>query len=126
MVKSLAFGQARWADPLKDFEDRTVWLAKWEMSVYITYQDLTSAETAAHIHGYAPRGLTAPPVFTLPTTNPKLGAWDYDIGGITGLLNETYVNIHTTNNTGGEIRGHIEMFDNTITVPITLSGFMIE
>ena len=33
MVKSLAFGQARWADPLKDFEDRTVWLAKWEMSV---------------------------------------------------------------------------------------------
>jgi len=33
MVKSLAFGQARWADPLKDLEDRTVWLAKWEMSV---------------------------------------------------------------------------------------------
>ena len=33
MVKSLAFGQARWDDPLKDFEDRTVWLAKWEMSV---------------------------------------------------------------------------------------------
>jgi len=32
MVKSLAFGQARWDDPLKDFEDRTVWLAKWEMS----------------------------------------------------------------------------------------------
>ena len=32
MVKSLAFGQARWADPLKDLEDRTVWLAKWEMS----------------------------------------------------------------------------------------------
>jgi len=35
MVKSLAFGQARWDDPLKDFEDRTVWLAKWEMSVEI-------------------------------------------------------------------------------------------
>ena len=34
MVKSLAFGQARWADPLKDLEDRTVWLAKWEMSDY--------------------------------------------------------------------------------------------
>jgi len=32
MVKSLAFGQARWDDPLKDQEDRTVWLAKWEMS----------------------------------------------------------------------------------------------
>ena len=34
MVKSLAFGQARWDDPLKNQEDRTVWLAKWEMSVY--------------------------------------------------------------------------------------------
>ena len=33
MVKSLAFGQARCDDPLKDLEDRTVWLAKWEMSV---------------------------------------------------------------------------------------------
>ena len=35
MVKSLAFGQARWDDPLKDQEDQTIWLAKWEMSVYI-------------------------------------------------------------------------------------------
>ena len=36
MVKFLAFGQARWDDPLKDLEDRTVWLAKWEMSVQMT------------------------------------------------------------------------------------------
>jgi len=31
MVKSFAFGQARWDNPLRDLEDRTVWLAKWEM-----------------------------------------------------------------------------------------------
>ena len=33
VVKFLAFGQARWDDPLKDQEDQTIWLAKWEMSV---------------------------------------------------------------------------------------------
>jgi hypothetical protein len=32
MVNSLAFGQALWDDPLKNQEDRTVWLAKWEIS----------------------------------------------------------------------------------------------
>ena len=33
VVKFLAFGHVRWDDPLKNQEDRTVWLAKWEMSV---------------------------------------------------------------------------------------------
>ena len=32
VAKFLAFGQARWDDPLKDQEDQTIWLAKWEMS----------------------------------------------------------------------------------------------
>ena len=32
MVKSLTFGHIRWDDPLKNQEDRTNWLAIWEMS----------------------------------------------------------------------------------------------
>jgi len=32
VAKFLAFGQARWDDPLKDQEDQTIWLVIWEMS----------------------------------------------------------------------------------------------
>ena len=45
MVKSLAFGQARWDDPLKDQEDRTVWLAKWEMSDEVCIRANDSSKT---------------------------------------------------------------------------------
>jgi hypothetical protein len=78
------------------------------LSYNITYSDLSSAETAAHIHGFAPPGQTADPLHTLPLGTPKVGQWDYTEDQQYGILaGLTYINIHTVNNPGGEIRGQI-------------------
>lgn len=75
---------------------------------HIRYSGLGSAESAAHIHGYAPLGVPAGVVHALPGGNPKVGAWTYleaNEASIVGGL--TYVNIHTTGFPGGEIRGQV-------------------
>lgn len=78
--------------------------------IIVTSELLTSAETLAHVHGPAAPGATAPPVFDLPLGSPKLGTspapltaqQQSDLNA--GLW---YVNVHTKNNPGGEIRGQI-------------------
>jgi hypothetical protein len=50
MFKSFAFSQARLDDPLKNQEDRTIWLAKWEMSVRILIRN----ESIDYEHGPSP------------------------------------------------------------------------
>lgn len=73
---------------------------------HISYAGLTSAETAAHFHGYAPPGVPGGIVFALPATNPKIGAWNYPAANEGQILaGLTYTNIHTVNFPGGEIRG---------------------
>jgi len=63
----------------------------------MTYSGLSSPETAAHIHGYAPPGMNAPVVFLLPSTlGSKSGVWNYletdEHNILSGLA---YMNIHT-------------------------------
>lgn len=78
------------------------------LAYYIAYAGLTSAETAAHIHGMASYGSAAGVLFPLPAGNPKVGVWNYTDAQEPGILNGlTYVNIHTVNFPGGEIRGQI-------------------
>jgi len=77
----------------------------------ITFSGLSSAETAAHIHSDAEGGGVVEP---LPTGSPKIGQWTSTDGmpmtpaRVADLkAGQLYVNIHTTNFPGGEIRGQI-------------------
>ena len=79
------------------------------LSFEITFSGLGSSEIGAHIHGPAAPNSNAGIVFPLPLGEPKIGM----VGPLTAQqeadLNAGlyYVNIHTTNFPGGEIRGQI-------------------
>jgi hypothetical protein len=82
------------------------------VSVTGSFTGLTSTATAAHIHGLAGPGVNAGIIVGLTETGGTSGS----VGGggtltpgeITGMLNGlTYINIHTTSNPGGEIRGQV-------------------
>ncbi|MDM7914292.1 MAG: CHRD domain-containing protein, partial [Candidatus Eisenbacteria bacterium] len=47
------------------------------LSYYISYAGLSSAETAAHIHGTALPGTNAGVLVALPAGNPKVGTFNY-------------------------------------------------
>lgn len=85
----------------------------------ITFSGLSGAEIAAHIHGPAPKGTPAGVIFGLPAGSPKVGTWT----GLTStqeqqiLDNLDYVNIHSTVNGGGEIRGQIVSIAHPTSVP---------
>jgi hypothetical protein len=78
------------------------------LSYEIRFGALTGAENAAHIHGFAAVGGNAGIKHALVLGNPKIGVWNYlaadEASIIAGL---TYVNIHSTFDGNGEIRGQI-------------------
>ncbi len=102
-----------------------------ELAFEVTYQGLLSAATAAHIHGPADSAGTAPVMIDL-TTN-VVSVLD-KAGTLAGQLTLTptqlaaivdgkaYVNIHTTNYPGGEIRGQIAPFIGEIPFSADLTG----
>ncbi len=70
---------------------------------------LSAPETAAHIHGFAARGATAAPLFSLPPGPDKCGVLTFTDAEEPGILaGLAYVNIHSTAFPGGEIRGQID------------------
>lgn len=79
------------------------------VNFHIAFSGLASAETAAHIHGFALQGVNAPVLFTLPLGSPKNGVWNYLESQEADILaGKTYVNIHSTTHPDGEIRGQIK------------------
>lgn len=91
-----------------------------------TYSGLTTAASAAHIHGPAPAGMNAGVLYNLGGTVISLGSTAGTIGGAVNLVpnpNGTtfsvaqqladlnnglwYLNIHNATFPGGEIRGQI-------------------
>jgi hypothetical protein len=77
----------------------------------VSYTGLTGAATAAHIHGPAAAGVDAPPVINLAPSgmsNPLQGSVTLTDAQVADLMaGKYYINVHTAQNKGGEIRGQI-------------------
>ncbi|TAK98904.1 MAG: CHRD domain-containing protein [Rhodospirillaceae bacterium] len=82
-----------------------------EVTWSITTKDLSSAAVAAHIHGPAAPGANAGVVINLAPNgmaNPLKGSAKLTDDQVVDLLGgKDYVNVHTTTNPKGEIRGQI-------------------
>jgi plastocyanin len=83
-----------------------------ELAYVISYTNLSSVETNAHFHAFTPPASAGPPIAGQPLTAgtaPKIGIWKYNSEIIEAdiLAGRVYVNIHTANNTGGEIRANL-------------------
>lgn len=83
-----------------------------QLSYYITYSGLSGNAVAAHIHGPADASHAAGVLFPLNGFAGSSGV----LSGVQTLTSDqmnylltgqTYVNIHTANNPGGEIRGQV-------------------
>lgn len=80
-----------------------------QLSFSYSFSGLSGSPVAAHIHGFAPPGATAPPLFTLPASTPTSGYVYYEESQEANLLaGLAYIDIHTTTFLGGEIRGQID------------------
>jgi hypothetical protein len=78
------------------------------LSYYVGFTGLSTAQTAAHIHGSALHGTNAGVAFDIGTGSPASGSWTYPDGMEQDILDgKMYVNVHTTMFPGGEIRGQI-------------------
>ncbi|MCH8269588.1 MAG: CHRD domain-containing protein [Planctomycetes bacterium] len=75
----------------------------------IVFSGLLAPEVAAHFHGPAPIGINAGVLFGLPPGSPKIGS----VGPLSAtqqadlLAGLWYVNIHSSQFPGGEIRGQV-------------------
>jgi len=83
-----------------------------QLSYNITYSGLSSAANAGHIHGPGTAeqavGVLVPFPNVSGTSGTLTGTLTLDAAQLSALLGGlTYVNIHTGNNPGGEIRGQI-------------------
>jgi len=92
-------------------------------SYNISYENLSAAETASHIHGPAAPGVTAGVAVGLPGGTPKVGNVTLTLNQQNDLLAELYyVNIHTGSCGGGEIRGQILQVAATTTTSTTTNS----
>ncbi len=78
-------------------------------NVSLNFSGLSSAQTAAHIHGPAARGVDAPILFTLPNGNFNSFQILLNSQNVADLkAGKFYVNVHSNNFSAGEIRGQLD------------------
>jgi hypothetical protein len=84
-------------------------LAADTLTYEITLDELQGTETSAQIYGYAATGQTGgTALFDLGTGNHKSGTWNYPAADEANILaNLAYVNVITSSQANGEIRGQI-------------------
>jgi hypothetical protein len=91
--------------------DATLDTSTKQFSYTVTYSGLTGPAVAAHFHGPAAPGASAPPVLPVPKTalaNPMSGSGALTDAQIADLeAGKWYFNIHTAANPGGEVRGQV-------------------
>jgi len=82
-------------------------LLKWKVS----YSGLTGPATAGHIHGPAEPGKNAPVVIAFAKVDSPIegSATLTDAQAADLAAGKYYINIHTAENKGGEIRGQVAM-----------------
>jgi hypothetical protein len=92
-----------------------------------TYSGLLSPVVASHLHGFSTVGVNSPVLFNLTNTGGTAGTISgsssialANVGSVLGGL--TYINIHTSQFPGGEIRGQLV---NPILVPEPTSLAML-
>ena len=85
--------------------DKASSVLKWRVS----YSGLTGPATAGHIHGPALPGANAGVVVPFPSiASPAVGAATLTPAQVADLMaGKWYVNIHSAQNPGGEIRGQV-------------------
>jgi hypothetical protein len=85
--------------------DKASSVLKWR----VTYSGLTGPATMAHFHGPAMPGANAGVVVPFPSAaSPAEGSATLTPAQVTDLMaGKWYVNVHTAQNPGGEIRGQV-------------------
>ncbi len=77
----------------------------------VEFAELSSSQTGAHFHN-APADANGPVVFGLPVGSPIAGLWSMTADEYALLAGgNIYINVHTENFPGGEIRGQLMLED---------------
>ena len=98
------------------------------VSVSCSFSGLSAPATAAHIHGLAAAGINAGVILALTpdlaTSGNITGNGSLDAAQITGMLDGlTYVNLHSGQFPGGEVRGQVRGASSSI--PALSSTFLV-
>jgi hypothetical protein len=85
--------------------DPAIKLLKWK----VIYSGLTGPATMGHIHGPAEPGENAPPIIAFAKLDSPIegSATLTDAQAANLIAGKLYINIHTAENKGGEIRGQV-------------------
>ena len=94
--------------------------------VSLNFGSLSSAQTAAHIHGPAVPGVSGPVLFPLPNGQVS----DFEITLLPGQSQDLknglwYVNVHSSNFTNGEIRGQFQSTPPANSVQFNATNYVV-